>query len=90
MVDAVTRRLKGSTVHISGHNLRALVANFRVQPELVGRIMSLQKNDLQLVQLVDKVKKGGKSDFVLCGDEILRFGTRLCVSSDEDSRRELL
>ena len=41
------------------------MANFRVQLELVGRIMSLQKDELQLVQLMDKVKKGGKSDFVL-------------------------
>ena len=36
--------------------------------------MILQKDDLQLVQLVDKVKKVGKSDFVLFGDGILRFG----------------
>ena len=66
------------------------MANFIVQPELVGRIMSLQKDDLQLVKLVDKVKKGGKSDFVLFDDGILRFGSRLCVPSDEDLRRELL
>ena len=66
------------------------MANFKVQSELVGRIMNLQKDDLQLVQLVDKVKKGGKSDFVLSDDGILRFGTRLCVPNDEDLRRELL
>ena len=66
------------------------MANFRVQPELVGRIMSLQKYDFQLVHLVDKVKKGGKSDFVLFDDGILRFGTRLCVPSDEDLRRNLI
>ena len=52
--------------------------------------MSLQRADLQLVQLVDKVKKGGKSDFVLFDDEILRFGTRLYVLSDENLRREHL
>ena len=66
------------------------MANFRVQPELVGIIMSLQKDDLQLVKLVDKVKKGGKSDFVLSDDGILRFETQLCVPSDEDLRTELL
>ena len=47
------------------------MANLRIQPELVGRIMSLQKDDLQL----DKVRKGGKFDFVLSDDGILRFGT---------------
>ena len=66
------------------------MSNFRVQLELVRRIMSLQKDDLQLVQLVDKVKKGGKSDFSLFDDGILRFGTQLCVPSNEDLRRELL
>ena len=45
--------------HISVHDSGALVANFRVQLELVRRIMSLQKDDLQLVQLMNKVKKGG-------------------------------
>ena len=42
------------------------------------------------MQLVDKVNKGGKSDFVLFDDGILRFETRFCVSSDEDLRKELL
>ena len=40
------------------------------------------------MQLVDKVKKCGKFNFVLSDDEILRFGTRLYVPSDEDLRRE--
>ena len=51
------------------------MANFRVQLNLVRRIMALQKKDLQLVQLVEKVKKSAKSDFVLSDDVILRFGT---------------
>ncbi|RVW58539.1 Transposon Ty3-I Gag-Pol polyprotein [Vitis vinifera] len=50
----------------------ALVANFRVQPDLVGRIKALQKNDLNLVQLMEEVKKGSKPDFVLSDDGILR------------------
>ena len=37
--------------------------------------MALQKNDLQLMQLVEKVKKSVKSNFVLSDDGILRFRT---------------
>ena len=55
----------------------ALVVNFKVQPDLVGRIKALQKNDLNLVQLMEEVKKGSKPDFVLSDDGILRFMTRL-------------
>ena len=64
------------------------MASFRVQPGLVGRIKALQKNDLQLVQLMPE--KGCKPEFVLSDDGILRFGTRLCVLNDRDLRRELL
>ncbi|KAL6329403.1 hypothetical protein AAG906_017719 [Vitis piasezkii] len=38
---------------------------------------------------MEEVKRA-KPDFVLSNDEILRFGTRLCVPNDEDLRRELL
>ncbi|RVW67380.1 Transposon Ty3-G Gag-Pol polyprotein [Vitis vinifera] len=82
--------LRSLQVHFRVMGLGALVANFRVQPDLVGRIKTLQKNDSQLVQVMEEVKRGSKLDFVLSDDEILRFGTRLCVPNDEDLRRELL
>ena len=66
------------------------MANFRVQPNLVEKIKTLQKNDMQLVRLMEEVKRGSKSDFVLSYDGILRFGTRLYVLNDGDLRRELL
>ncbi|KAL6316633.1 hypothetical protein AAG906_019541 [Vitis piasezkii] len=79
--------LRSLQVHFRVMGLGALVANFRVQPDLVGRIKTLQKNDSQLVQVMEEVKRGSKPDFVLSDDEILRFGTRLCVPNDEDLRR---
>ena len=45
---------------------------------------------MRLAQLMEKVKRGSKPDFVLLDDGILRFGTRLCVPNDGDLRRELL
>ncbi|RVX00153.1 Retrovirus-related Pol polyprotein from transposon 17.6 [Vitis vinifera] len=82
--------LRSLQVHFRVMGLGALVANFRVQPDLVGRIKTLQKNDSQLVQVIEEVKRGSKPDFVLLDDEILRFGTRFCVPNDEDLRRKLL
>ena len=41
--------LRSLHVHIRVLNSKALVANFRVQLDLVGRIKALQKNDLNLV-----------------------------------------
>ena len=77
-------------VHMRVLDSGALVANFKVQPNLVGRIKALQKKDLNLVQLMEEVKKGSKPNFVLSDDGILRFMTRLCVPNDGDLRRELL
>ncbi|RVW74763.1 Retrovirus-related Pol polyprotein from transposon 17.6 [Vitis vinifera] len=82
--------LRSLQVHIRVLDLGALVANFRVQLDLVGRIKTLQNNDMQLVQLMKEVKRGSKPNFVLSSDEILRFGTRLCVPNDGDLRRKLL
>ena len=70
--------LRSLQVHISFFDSRALVANFRVQPNLVGRIKTLQKNDMQLVQLMEEVKRGSKPNFALLDYGILRFGNRLC------------
>ena len=82
--------LRSLQVHIRVLDSGALVTNFRVQPNLVGRIKALQKNDLNLVQLMEDVKKGSKPDFVLSDDGVLRFRTRLCVPDDGDLRREFL
>ncbi|KAL6322865.1 hypothetical protein AAG906_020891 [Vitis piasezkii] len=48
--------LRSLQVHIRVLDLGALVVNFRVQPNLVGRIKTLKKNDMQLVQLMEVVK----------------------------------
>ena len=82
--------LRSLQVHIRVLDSGDLVANFRVQPDLVGRIKALQKNDLNLVQLMEDVKKGSKPDFVLSDDGVLRFSARLCVPNDGDLRREFL
>ena len=60
--------LRSLQVHIRVLDLGALATNFRVQPNLVGRIKTLKKNDMQLVQLMEVVKKGSKPDFVLLDD----------------------
>ena len=82
--------LRSLQVHLKVLASGALIANFRIQPDLVGRIMALQKNDLQLLQLLEKVKKSAKFDFILSNEGRLRVGTRLCVPNYGDIRREPL
>ena len=82
--------MRSLQVHIRFLDSETLVTNFRVQPDLVGRIKILQNNDMQLVQLMKEVKRGSKLNFALLDDGILRFGNRLCVPNDGNLRRELL
>ena len=69
---------------------RVLLANFTVQPYLIWRIKSSQKDDPELVAIMDKVRKGVNSDFVLMDDDTLKFKERLCIPHVGGLRRELL
>ena len=42
-----------------------------MKPNLIGKIKSSQKDDPKLVAIMDKVRKGDKSDFVLMDDDTL-------------------
>ena len=58
---------------------RVLLVNFTVQPDLIWRIKSSQKDDPELVAIMDKVRKGVNSDFVLMDEDTLKFKARLCI-----------
>ena len=69
---------------------RVLLANFTVQIDLIWRIKSSQKDDPELVAIMDKVRKGVNSNFVLMDDDTLKFKDRLCIPHVGGLRRELL
>ena len=66
------------------------MTKFNLQPDLIGKIKSSQKDDPELVAIMDKVRKGDKSDFVLMDDDTLKFKNRLCIPHVGGLRRELL
>ncbi|KAL6344251.1 hypothetical protein AAG906_037815 [Vitis piasezkii] len=86
VVDALSRKSFGSLeaikgcqrqliedflhVHIRVLDSGALVANFRVQLDLVGRIKALQKNDLNLVQLMEEGLYGRKCRSLIYWDDV--------------------
>ena len=65
------------------------LANFTVQPDLIWRIKSSQKDDLELVAIMDKVRKWVNSDFMLMDDDTSNFKNRLCIPPVGGLRREL-
>ena len=61
-----------------------------MQPNLIGKIKSSQKDDPELLAIMDKVRKGDISNFVLMDDDTLKFKNRLCIPHVGGLRRELL
>ena len=61
-----------------------------MQPDLIGKIKSSQKDDLELVAIMGKVRKWGKSIFILMDDDTLKFKNKLCIPHIGGMRRELL
>ncbi|RVW67492.1 Transposon Ty3-I Gag-Pol polyprotein [Vitis vinifera] len=77
VADALSRKSVGSLAAIRG-----------CQRQLLEELRSLQVHFR--VMGLGALVANFRPDFVLSDDEILRFGTRLCVPNDEDLRRELL
>ena len=69
---------------------RVLLTNFNVQLCLIRKIKSSQNDDPELVAIMDKVRKGDKSDFLLIDDDTLKFKNKLCIPHVGGLRREFL
>ena len=71
-----------------------LLAPLEVRPTLLGRIGEAQRDDPQLVKLVEKLKGGESSSYLrrytLDDKGWLRRDGRLCVPRDENLRKTIL
>ena len=71
-----------------------LLSSLEVRPTLLGRISEAQRDDLQLVELVEKLIRGESSShlsrYTLDGKGRLRRDGRLCVPQDEGLRKAML
>lgn len=66
------------------------VAALILQPTLIDRIKSSQKEDLDLQRIKEAVKSGVQNEFAVMEDGALRFDARLCVPNVEELRAEIL
>ena len=68
----------------------ALFATLTLRPVLVDTIREAHQFDLQIEKLKKEVKTGVKTDFIIDSDDVLFFGSRLCVPNDAGLKREIL
>ncbi|XP_057981316.1 uncharacterized protein LOC131166761 [Malania oleifera] len=56
----------------------------------VERIKAAQKEEAELVKVMEGVQDGLKPDFNISNDGILRFHTKICVPNDAEIKRVIL
>ena len=77
-------------VELRMHASGALFASFQLQPILVDYILEAQLEDPYLMSMRKKVEEGEQSDFAIRDDGALVIGSRLCVPSTEELKRQIL
>ena len=66
-----------------------LLATLSIRPVLKERIQEAQPNDPKLKEIIEKVKQGKKTQFIL-QDDTLMLGDRICVPDTDELRRKFL
>ena len=68
----------------------ALLAQFRVIPDLKKMIVNAHKDDAKLQEIVQLVSTGDKTDYAIDESGGLLYKSRLCVSNVMDLRKNIL
>ena len=82
--------LERSEIEVRIHNSGMQLANIMVQPILIDKIKSAQKEDLELQKIRETVESGVQSEFTIYEDGTLRFGNRLCVPKLPELKNEIM
>lgn len=82
-------KIKKMNVDLCLNELSVIFAHLGVQPTILDKVKSAQGVDPQLVKIMDEVRSGARTNFLL-HDVALRFGNCLCVPNDPDLKLEIL
>ena len=66
-----------------------LLATLSIRPVLKERIQEAQPNDPKLKEIIEKVKQGKETQFIL-QDDTLMLGDRICVPDTDELRQKFL
>ncbi len=68
----------------------ALLAHFRVRPDLRDRIKVSKHRDPQLMRIIERVQRGEDCEFGFATDGALMQGSRICVPDVDNLRVEIM
>ena len=81
--------LRKMNAKLNVDDVGVLLATLSIRPVLKERIQEAQPNDPKLKEIIEKVKQGKETPFIL-QDDTLMLGDRICVPDTDELRREIL
>ena len=81
--------LRKMNAKLNVDDVGVLLATLSIRPILKERIQEVQPNDPKLMEIIEKVKQGKETPFIL-QDDALMLGNRICVPDTDNLRREIL
>ena len=81
--------LRKMNTKLNVDNVGVLLATQNIRPVLKERIQEAQPNDPKLIEIIEKVKQGKETPFIL-QDDTLMLGDRIWVPDNDNLRREIL
>ena len=83
-------KLRELGVELRMHASGALFSSFQLRPILIDHILEAQLEDPYLMSMRKKVEEGEQSNFAIRDDGALVIGSRLCVPTTEELKRQIL
>ncbi|KAL0416450.1 UNVERIFIED_CONTAM: Retrovirus-related Pol polyprotein from transposon.6 [Sesamum latifolium] len=82
--------LRSINTKLEVDQMTGLLAALQLKPDFVDQIKGAQTRDTFLLWMLERVKQGRKSNFLIRADGLIVNGERICVPDVEGLRREIL
>lgn len=87
---SLCENLKEINVDLYVNELGVLLTHLKSAATILEKVKSTQRNNPQLIKIVEEVRSGTRTDFSLHEDGSLRFDNCLCISNDPNIKKEIL
>ena len=94
IADAMSRKsiqtLRALNAHLSLLDDGAIMEELIAKPDLLNRVLEAQKNDEKIAAIVNHIRVGKETEFIVKEDGFLYYRDRVCVPNDDELKKSIL
>ena len=94
VVDALTRKsvqtLRALNAHLSLTDDDEIVVELIARPDLLNRVLEVQKNDEKIFSIVSQIGEGKETEFSMKEDGSLYYKDQVCVPNDSELKKAII